>query len=122
MGCQFVPDLGRTRTVLEAVPESDLRLLQVGVAGEHIQGVGPEGPCAALLHVVCSGLYRLLEELEGFGVVGGVEEGQASVYEHVGVFWYAVRPALEGGLRQRGLPHKAVIAAYSTDGAGESWA
>src|SRR5918995_3140998 len=153
MGCQFVPDLGRARTVLEALPESGLGLLQVAVAGvadpevrvglppvgrpcydlivgphglgvaaQHIQGVGPEGPRAALLHVVCGGLYRLLEELEGFGVVGGVEEGQASVDEHVGVFWHTVRPALEGGLRQRGLPIKAEIRAYSTDGAGESWA
>src|ERR687889_883921 len=142
MGCKFVPDLRRARTVLETPPESGLRLLQVavasvadpkvrvglppvgrprydllvgpyglGVAAQHIQGVGPEGPCAALLHVVCGGLYRLLKELEGLGVVSGVEEGQASVYEHVGVFWHALHPALEGGLRQRGLSHKSVIAA-----------
>ena len=57
----------------------------LGVTAEHVQGVGPEGPRAALLHLVGGGLYGLLEELEGLGVVGGVEEGQAGVYEHVGV-------------------------------------
>ena len=67
--------------------------------------------CAPPLHLVCGDLYGLLEELEGLGVVGGVEECQARVYEHVGVFGHAVRPALEGGLRQRGLPHITVVAA-----------
>src|SRR5215216_6119671 len=103
MGCQFVPDLGRTRTVLEAVPESDLRLLQVAVAGVADSkvrvGLPPVGRRRYDLLVGPYGLGVAAEHIQGFGVVGGVEEGQASVYEHVGVFWYAVRPALEGGLR-----------------------
>src|SRR5215212_1070947 len=63
------------------------------VAAEHVEGVGPEGPRAALLHLVRGGRYSLLEEREGLGVVGGVEEGQARVYEHVSVFGHPVRPA-----------------------------
>ena len=57
----------------------------LGVTAEHVEGVGPEGPGAALLHLVRGGLDGLLEELQRLGVVGGVEEGQAGVYEHVGV-------------------------------------
>ena len=58
---------------------------RLGVAAEHVEGVGPEGARAALLHLVGGGLHGLLEELEGLGVVRGVEEGEAGVYEHVGV-------------------------------------
>src|SRR5215210_295512 len=142
VGGELVPNLGRTRTVFEAPPESCLGPLQFAVAGvadaevrvglppvwrrfydlfvgadglrvaaEHVEGVGPEGPSAALLHLVSRGLYGLLEELQRLGEVGGVEEGEACVYEHIGVLWYAGRPALEGGLGQRRLAHKPVVAA-----------
>src|SRR5215208_3887480 len=105
MGRQFVPDLGRARTVLEAPSESGLGLLQVAVAGV------ADPKVRVGLPPVGRPRYDLLVSPYGLGVAAGVEEGQASVYEHVGVFWHAVRPALEGCLRQRGLPHKAVIAA-----------
>ena len=117
-----------------ADPEVGVRLPPVGspfydllvgghglrVAAEHVEGVGPEGPRPTLLHLVGRGLDGLLEELEGLGVVRGIEEGQTGVYEHVGVLGHAVRPALERCLRQRGFPHEPVVAAQLDVGVGIS--
>jgi hypothetical protein len=89
------------------------------VAPEHVKGVGLEGARPALVLGVRGCLYRQLEERIGLGVVGRVESRQPCVYEHVGVLGVDPGPALEGGLRQRRLPHIAVVASELHVSVGE---
>ena len=81
------------------------------IAAEHVQGVRPEGLGAAPLLVVGRIFESLFEEVQGLGVVCGVEGDEPGVYEHVGVFGVVAEPAQERGARQLRLPHEPVVAA-----------